>query len=383
MLSQPDWDQEFHIATDASQYVVGAVLYQVDANDKKCYIVFASKTLQVGQRNYSAPKRELLAIIFAIRKFCSYVFGQKFRVETDHKALVYLNSSTKFIILDWLDFLLNYNFYIVYQKGIHNVLPNYLSQLYQEKYLVTDDSTKPTIDACDVAALECEDEPVEGTKRYLKEFIGNVLGKKEPEEEEKLSLVKEKHEESHASVSETVRKLFRAGYYWPSMRRMVITVCQGCVVCLKYNHGRIGFHPITPVTSALPMDIIGMDFICGLPESNEGYTIVLIVIDIASHFVILCKLISKEAESVAEALLSVFANFGVPKEIQSDQDPSFFNKVMEAFRNAKKKNRIGSRRLPLPNLIFFPSLTVLVKPRLVEHFREICYVQWKEYVLFP
>ena len=103
------------------------VLYQVDANDKKCYIVFALKTLQAGQQNYPASKRELLAIIFAIRKFCSYVFGQKFRVETDHKALVYLNLSTKFMILDWLDFLLDYNFYIVYQKGIHNVLPDYLS----------------------------------------------------------------------------------------------------------------------------------------------------------------------------------------------------------------------------------------------------------------
>ena len=49
VLSQLDWDREFHIATDASQYAVGAVLYQVDANDKKYYIVFASKTLQVGQ----------------------------------------------------------------------------------------------------------------------------------------------------------------------------------------------------------------------------------------------------------------------------------------------------------------------------------------------
>ena len=35
-------------------------------------------------------------------------------METDHKVLVYLNSSTKFMILDWLDFLLDYNFYIVY-----------------------------------------------------------------------------------------------------------------------------------------------------------------------------------------------------------------------------------------------------------------------------
>ena len=102
-------------------------MYQIDANDKKHYFVFALKTLQAGQRNYPALKRELLAIIFVIRKFCSYVFGWKFRVEMDHKALVYLNSSTKFMILDWLDFLLDYNFYIVYQKGIYNVLPDYLS----------------------------------------------------------------------------------------------------------------------------------------------------------------------------------------------------------------------------------------------------------------
>ena len=101
----------------------------------------------------------------------------------------------------------------------------YFSQLYQEKYPVTNNSTKPAINACNVAVFECKDELVEGTKRYLEKFIGNVLGKKEPEEEEKLPLVKEKHEESHVGVSGTVQKLFHAGYYWPSMRRIVITIC--------------------------------------------------------------------------------------------------------------------------------------------------------------
>ena len=68
--------------------------------------------------------------------------------------------------------------------------------IVSRKIPITDDSTEPAIDICNVAVLECEDEPVEGTKRYFKEFIGNVLGKKELEEEEKLPLVKEKHEES-------------------------------------------------------------------------------------------------------------------------------------------------------------------------------------------
>ena len=185
--------------------------------------------------------------------------------------------------------------------------------MYQEKYPVTNNSTEPAIDVCNVAALECEDEPVEGTKRYFEEFIKNVLDKKELEEEEKLPLVKEKHEESHAGVLGTIQKLFRVSYYWSSMRRMVITVYQGCVVCLKYNHRRIGFHPITPVTSVLPINIIGMDFICGLSESNEGYTIVLIVIDITSHFMILCKLISKKAGVSCRSFAICFCEFWCPE----------------------------------------------------------------------
>ena len=104
-------------------------------------------------------------------------------------------------------------------------------------------------------------------------------------------------------------------------------------MCLKYNYRRIGFHSIILVTSTLFMDIIGMDFICGLSELNEDKTIVLIVIDIASCFIILCKLISKEAKSVVEALLSVFANFSVFKEIKSNKDLLFFNKVMKVFCN--------------------------------------------------
>ena len=35
-----------------------------------------------------------------------------------------------------------------------------------------------------------------------------------------------------------------------------------------------------------------------------------------------------------EALLSVFMNFDVLKEIQNNQNPLFFNKVIEAFHNA-------------------------------------------------
>ena len=126
VLSQPDWELEFQVACDASQEAVGAVLYQVTEDGLKKYVMLCLKTLQAGQQNYPASKRELLAIVFSLKKFQYYLLGRKFVVETDHKALMYLNSSTSFMILDWLDFLLQYDFTIVFIKGMENVLPDFL-----------------------------------------------------------------------------------------------------------------------------------------------------------------------------------------------------------------------------------------------------------------
>jgi hypothetical protein len=61
---------------DASDYVVGAVLGQT--KDKKHHaIAYASKTLIGAQLNYAATEKELLAVVFAIDKFRSYLVGAK------------------------------------------------------------------------------------------------------------------------------------------------------------------------------------------------------------------------------------------------------------------------------------------------------------------
>ena len=100
VLFQPDWKLEFQVACDASQEIVGVVLYQVTKDGLKKYVMLCLKTLQAGQQNYFASKRELLAIVFSLKKFQYYFLGKKFVVETDHKALTYLNLLTLFMILD-------------------------------------------------------------------------------------------------------------------------------------------------------------------------------------------------------------------------------------------------------------------------------------------
>jgi hypothetical protein len=73
---------------DASDYDVGAVSGQT--KDKKHHaIAYASKTLIGPQLNYATTEKELLAIIFAIDKFRSYLVGTKVIVYTDHATLKY------------------------------------------------------------------------------------------------------------------------------------------------------------------------------------------------------------------------------------------------------------------------------------------------------
>jgi hypothetical protein len=86
VIQPPDWYLPFEIMCDASDYAIGAVLGQ--SKDKKHYAIsYASKTLTGPQLNYATTKKELLAMVFAIEKFRSYLVGAKVIVYTDHVAL--------------------------------------------------------------------------------------------------------------------------------------------------------------------------------------------------------------------------------------------------------------------------------------------------------
>lgn len=91
IIRSPDWSQPFEIMCDASDYAIGAILGQWI--DKLPHIIYyASKTLNDAQLNYSTTEKELLAVVFALEKFRSYILGSKVIVYSDHAALKYLMS---------------------------------------------------------------------------------------------------------------------------------------------------------------------------------------------------------------------------------------------------------------------------------------------------
>jgi len=121
VLKYPDYNREFILLTDASKVALGAILSQKDEDGKEHPIVYDSKTLNKSEMNYNTTHLEALAVIWALRKFRHYLHGRKFKIITDHNALVWiLNSdksttSTKFI--KWRMYLQEFDYEVIHRKG--------------------------------------------------------------------------------------------------------------------------------------------------------------------------------------------------------------------------------------------------------------------------
>ena len=91
ILQHPNWDLSFEIMYHASNYVVGVVLGQ-RLDKKPTAMCYASKILVEAQINYTTTEEELLAVVYALEKFQSYILGSKIIIYTNHAALKYLLS---------------------------------------------------------------------------------------------------------------------------------------------------------------------------------------------------------------------------------------------------------------------------------------------------
>ncbi|CAN6586188.1 unnamed protein product [Malus baccata var. baccata] len=82
IITPPDWSIPFELMCDASDYALGDVLGQ-RKNKQPHVIYYASRTLNDAQLNYSTTEKELLAVVFALDKFRSYLI--EFDIEIKDK----------------------------------------------------------------------------------------------------------------------------------------------------------------------------------------------------------------------------------------------------------------------------------------------------------
>ncbi|KAH9680148.1 hypothetical protein KPL71_026438 [Citrus sinensis] len=130
VIQPPNWDLPFEIMCNASDYTVGAVLGQC-VGKLPHVIYYASRTLNDAQLNYSTTEKELLAVIFALEKFRSYLIGSKVIVYSDHAAIRYLltKKDAKPCLIRWILLLQEFDIEILDKRGSENLVADHLSQL--------------------------------------------------------------------------------------------------------------------------------------------------------------------------------------------------------------------------------------------------------------
>ena len=89
VLGYPDPRLEYILDTDASAFGAGAVLSQIQEG-KERVIAYYSETLSPAERNCCITRRELLAVIKAMKHFRPYIYGRPFKLRTDHALLRWL-----------------------------------------------------------------------------------------------------------------------------------------------------------------------------------------------------------------------------------------------------------------------------------------------------
>ena len=72
VLAFPDFNEVFILDTDASDAGIGAVLSQLDDDNKEHVIAYASRTLSKPERRYCVTFKELLSVITFIHYFCPF-----------------------------------------------------------------------------------------------------------------------------------------------------------------------------------------------------------------------------------------------------------------------------------------------------------------------
>ena len=364
IIQPPNWELPFELMCDASNYAIGAVLGQ-KIGSKSHVIYYASRTLDATQMNYTTTEKELLAIVFALEKFRSYLLNSKVVVFSDHAALKYLlkKQDAKPRLVRWMLLLQEFDIEIRDKSGAENLVADHLSRISsKEEALPIQESlpheqlfklqaTSPWFaDLVNFLAAKVLPEnfkrfQVEKLKSdakyyvwddpYLWKLCSDQVIRRCVHDDEFNSILSFCHSFAcggHFGPKRTARKVLDSGFYWPSLFHDAYIYCKNCEQCQRVgNISRKNEMPQQPLLFCEVFDVWGIDFMGPFPPSF-GFTYILLAVDYVSKWVEAKATRCDDAKTVVDFVKSnIFCRFGVPRAMISDQGTHFCNKQMEVL----------------------------------------------------
>jgi len=116
ILVPPRDEGQYVLDTDASDTALGAVLQQ----EQLQLISYASRALTNAERRYCITRKELLGVVYGLKKYPQHLLGWKIVVCTDHAALTFLKKTPEPVGQQgrWLDLQSEYEIEIKHRPGL-------------------------------------------------------------------------------------------------------------------------------------------------------------------------------------------------------------------------------------------------------------------------
>ena len=326
ILSFPNFQEPFFLATDASNSGLAAVLFQDSPENSlkpwsptRKIIGFFSKSLSKAEKNYSATKKELLAVVRAMKYFHYYLWDNPFTLITDHRALTFMHSqkSLNALLTNWFDQIFSYNFKTIHCPGIRNVLPDLLSRIQY-----------PVTKAC-LGSISAPSATAQASLELAQNSSSSILSV--DSEEERDNLLSSVHSLGHFGFRHLRKAIEDQGFTWKSILKDCRSFVKNCHACQVFNSSTPLSFPLNSLIAKFPFDHIVIDLLGPLPLSSNACSYLLVLIDVCSRFVILEPIQDKSAHSIAASLLKTFSRFGLPKVVQSDNGLEFCNAILSSL----------------------------------------------------